>query len=109
MIYFERNIKILNFKFQEVKPYPNPDYHRKEFGCGSYGMNFDLDKMSMYGFNDCCYGHDLCYAKCNNERRTCDSTFKECLLSKCQINSDNWFCTFSILIFLNHILRFKIF
>jgi secretory phospholipase A2 len=53
-------------------------------GCGAYNMNFDFNKMNLYGFNECCDEHDYCYGTCNKLKKDCDQIFKKCLLGHCK-------------------------
>jgi hypothetical protein len=33
-------------------------------GCGAYEINFNFDDLNLYGFNQCCNVHDVCYGIC---------------------------------------------
>lgn len=60
------------------------NYRPSHNGCGSYGFQFDFDELNLYGFNECCNVHDVCYGTCNNLKINCDLDFKQCLLNRCK-------------------------
>lgn len=57
-------------------------------GCGpktlkiSGAINSVIETLKP-SFVSCCNEHDRCYSDCTKSQKTCDSEFKECLLSKC--------------------------
>ncbi|XP_052775834.1 group XIIB secretory phospholipase A2-like protein [Mya arenaria] len=63
-------------------PKPRPGHRPSSNGCGSYGIQIDVDEIP--GGTKCCDVHDKCYDTCNNDRATCDKKFKECLYDSCK-------------------------
>jgi hypothetical protein len=34
-------------------------------GCGAFEIFIDLNEYNLYGFNECCNIHDICYSDCS--------------------------------------------
>ncbi|KAI6646631.1 Group XIIA secretory phospholipase A2 [Oopsacas minuta] len=55
-------------------------------GCGStLGlMSIQLNTTGYEGIERCCDKHDLCYSTCNDPRKFCDDSFRECMTKYCE-------------------------
>ncbi|KAH3862885.1 group XIIB secretory phospholipase A2-like protein [Dreissena polymorpha] len=63
-------------------PQPRRSHKPTSNGCGTVGIQVDV--ASFPGFSSCCNAHDICYDTCNNQRKTCDQEFQECLVKSCR-------------------------
>jgi hypothetical protein len=50
-------------------------------GCGAFSLYLNFDEYSIFGFNECCIFHDLCYS-------TCGKVFKNFLFLVYQTSFD---------------------
>ena len=50
----------------------------------------NVDIIHLESFTECCDEHDKCYDTCNTNKKTCDSNFNDCLLSKCTILNQSY-------------------
>jgi secretory phospholipase A2 len=56
-------------------------------GCGAYYFYYDFNNLELTGFNECCNRHDKCYSTCGENKNKCDTEFKKCLVTSCDIMS----------------------
>ena len=52
-------------------------------GCGIRGYYVDFENLEIFGFNECCNYHDICYSKCRISKKKCDIDLNHCLIEKC--------------------------
>lgn len=65
-------------------PIPNPNHVPDSNGCGSLGVFFDKEDLSLPEMEVCCNEHDVCYDTCGSDKEVCDGRFKSCLYNTCK-------------------------
>lgn len=69
--------------FKKEEPKKIVHYLKIPNGCGSYGINLDLN-FGELNINECCHDHDVCYGTCNSDRKQCDKELYNCTLLACK-------------------------
>lgn len=60
-------------------------YTTEPNGCGAtLGMlKIKLNTTGYEGIERCCDRHDMCYSACNDPRKYCDDSFRDCMVKYC--------------------------
>lgn len=64
---------------------PGPD---REQGCSLFGLSVAREDLPVVQMESCCREIDRCYSGCDNLKPTCDTNFRRCLKSMCELKFD---------------------